>query len=129
MFHISILVVQVTKKDWFCKNCKAKRHQCYICGELGASDEALGSNREVFVCDAASCGKFYHPRCVARRLKPTLVESEALAKVIQAGEETFTCPLHRCKKCGKGEEKKERDLILATCRRCPAAWHVKCLPR
>ncbi|KAG0586072.1 hypothetical protein KC19_2G061600 [Ceratodon purpureus] len=119
------------RRGWFCTNCKTKKHQCYVCEGLGNSDAALGRKREVFVCDVASCGKFYHPRCIASKLKPGSDEREAreaLAKGIRAGE-SFTCPLHRCKKCGKGEEKKERDLNLATCRRCPAAWHVKCLPR
>lgn len=129
MFHLSILAVQELKNNWLCKNCEFKKHQCYVCGELGDSDEALGPRREVFVCDVASCGKFYHPKCVASKLKPPGGEREELAKGIRAGVESFTCPLHRCKKCGKGQEKKDKDLNLATCRRCPAAWHVKCLPR
>lgn len=129
--RLSMLVVQNIRRGWFCTNCKTKKHQCYVCEGLGTSDAALGRKREVFVCDVASCGKFYHPRCIASKLKPGSDEREsreALAKGIRAGE-SFTCPLHRCTKCGKGEEKKERDLNLAACRRCPAAWHVKCLPR
>jgi hypothetical protein len=130
VFHLSILAVQELKNNWLCKNCEFKKHQCYVCGELGDSDEALGPRREVFVCDVASCGKFYHPWCVASKLKPTAGdEREALANGIRAGEESFTCPLHMCKECGKGEEKEDRGLNLAKCRRCPAAWHVKCLPR
>ncbi|KAG0607072.1 hypothetical protein M758_8G001100 [Ceratodon purpureus] len=119
------------RRGWFCTNCKIKKHQCYACEGLGTSDAALGRKREVFACDVASCGKFYHPMCVASKLRPGANEGEsreALAKGIRAGE-SFTCPLHRCTECGRGEEKGERDLNLATCRRCPAAWHVKCLPR
>ena len=126
--HFSILGMQEFKEYWFCKNCEIKKHQCYVCWKLGDSDEALGPRRQVFGCDVASCGKFYHPWCVAKRLKPT-DEREALVNRIRSGEESFTCPLHTCKECGKGEEKRKRKLNLATCRRCPSAWHLKCLPR
>ena len=131
VFDFSILAVQKTKRGWFCTNCKTKRHQCYACGQLGNSDVALGPEREVFVCDVASCGKFYHPKCVVKQLMPTgtVEERRALIRGIRAGEESFTCPLHRCQRCGKGEDKKEKDLNLAICRRCPKAWHVECLPR
>ncbi|XP_024400871.1 protein ENHANCED DOWNY MILDEW 2 isoform X2 [Physcomitrium patens] len=114
--------------QWLCKNCVYKKHQCYVCGELGDSDEDLGVKREVFVCDVACCGKFYHPTCVANEIALTEDDRKLLATNIQAGVESFACPLHRCKKCGKGEDSTEESLLLARCRRCPATWHKKCLP-
>lgn len=34
-------------EKYLCKNCKYKKHQCYVCGKLGTSDETLGGEREV----------------------------------------------------------------------------------
>ena len=34
-------------EKYLCKNCKYKKHQCYVCGKLGTSDETLGAEREV----------------------------------------------------------------------------------
>ncbi|CAK9196765.1 unnamed protein product [Sphagnum troendelagicum] len=113
-------------EKWLCRNCKEKQHQCYICGELGASDEALKNKRQVFVCDVALCGRFYHPTCIAKELVPE--NSKAFAENIREGRDTFSCPLHKCKLCGKAENKEDKDLQLAKCRRCPSAWHRKCLP-
>jgi hypothetical protein len=36
-------------EKWLCRNCKEKQHQCYICGKLGASDEALKNKRQVIL--------------------------------------------------------------------------------
>jgi len=113
-------------EKWLCRNCKEKQHQCYICGKLGASDEALKNKRQVFVCDVALCGRFYHPTCIAKELVPE--NSKAFAENIREGRDTFSCPLHKCKLCGKAENKEDKDLQLAKCRRCPSAWHRKCLP-
>ncbi|CAM6035990.1 unnamed protein product [Sphagnum compactum] len=113
-------------EKWLCRNCKEKQHQCYICGELGASDEALKNKRQVFVCDVALCGRFYHPTCIAKELVPE--NSKAFAENVREGRDTFSCPLHKCKLCGKAENKEDKDLQLAKCRRCPSAWHRKCLP-
>ncbi|CAM6013852.1 unnamed protein product [Sphagnum balticum] len=113
-------------EKWLCRNCKEKQHQCYICGKLGASDEALKNKRQVFVCDVALCGRFYHPTCIAKELVPE--NSKAFAENVREGRDTFSCPLHKCKLCGKAENKEDKDLQLAKCRRCPSAWHRKCLP-
>jgi hypothetical protein len=81
---------------------------------------------QVFVCDVALCGRFYHPTCIAKELVPE--NSKAFAENIREGRDTFSCPLHKCKLCGKAENKEDKDLQLAKCRRCPSAWHRKCLP-
>lgn len=82
---------------------------------------------QVFMCDVALCGKYYHPLCIVKEICPR-EKQRARAKNIQEGVESFTCPLHKCKKCGKPEDKEVGDLKLARCRRCPQSWHKKCLP-
>ncbi|CAI5956659.1 unnamed protein product [Closterium sp. NIES-64] len=76
------------KETWLCPNCEAKQHVCFICHQLGRSEPVSGGNagadgggegeeqgqqqgqqvlqeQEVFMCDVALCGHFYHPTCVA----------------------------------------------------------------
>ncbi|KZV40758.1 hypothetical protein F511_30321 [Dorcoceras hygrometricum] len=104
-----------------------KRHQCFACGELGASDDTSGA--EVFRCGNGACGHFYHPFCVAKLLHPG---NEAAAKEQQkkvASGEQFACPVHRCFECKELEVRSESELQFAICRRCPRAYHRKCLPR
>ncbi|GFS33679.1 similar to ENHANCED DOWNY MILDEW 2 [Actinidia rufa] len=72
---------------------------------------------------------FYHPKCVVKLLYPG---DEALAKEVQnkiAAGESFACPAHKCTVCKQGEDKEVYDLQFALCRRCPKAYHRKCLPR
>ena len=84
---------------------------------------------QVFVCDAAMCGHFYHPMCAAELIlrDSDKIEQTALAQMIKEGK-GFVCPMHKCWKCGKGEVKEERDLQFGICRRCPRVWHRKCFP-
>ncbi|KAJ6824964.1 protein ENHANCED DOWNY MILDEW 2-like isoform X2 [Iris pallida] len=114
-------------QNFLCRNCKLKRHQCFACGKLGSSDKSAGA--EVFQCASATCGHFYHPKCAADILFPNN-ETEALEcrKKIADGQ-SFTCPVHKCCVCKQVENKQERDLQFAVCRRCPKAYHRKCLPR
>ncbi|XP_073058891.1 protein ENHANCED DOWNY MILDEW 2 isoform X1 [Primulina eburnea] len=113
--------------DFYCKNCEHKRHQCFACGELGSSDDS--SVAEVFRCGNGACGHFYHPYCVAKLLHPG---NEAAAKEqqekISSGEQ-FACPVHKCSVCKELEVRSDRELQFAICRRCPRAYHRKCLPR
>lgn len=84
---------------------------------------------QVFSCVSGTCGHFYHPECVAKKLHP---EDEVQAKVLQteiAAGESFTCPLHKCYLCKQLEVKKDHELQFAICRRCPKAYHRKCLPK
>ncbi|XP_074310871.1 protein ENHANCED DOWNY MILDEW 2 [Silene latifolia] len=111
-----------------CQNCQHKQHQCYSCGVLGSSDKDSGA-AEVFQCFNATCGYFYHPSCVAKQLHRSDEEaSNALQKDIAAGE-PFTCPLHLCFACRQPEDRIDPELRMAVCRRCPKAYHRKCLPR
>ncbi|KAJ6826809.1 protein ENHANCED DOWNY MILDEW 2-like isoform X2 [Iris pallida] len=114
-------------QNFLCKNCELKRHQCFACGKLGSSDKSASA--EVFQCANATCGHFYHPNCVSDILFPNN-ETEALEcrKKIADGQ-SFTCPVHKCSVCKQVENKQERDLQFATCRRCPKTYHRKCLPR
>ena len=34
------MISEDERKDFICKNCKYKQHQCYICGDLEPSDGA-----------------------------------------------------------------------------------------
>ncbi|KAL3508427.1 hypothetical protein ACH5RR_027828 [Cinchona calisaya] len=113
-----------------CKNCQYKQHQCFVCGELGSSDKSAGA--EVFQCVKGTCGYFYHPKCVAKALRlrrgdkaKDLDESE-----IAAGK-SFVCPIHYCSRCKElePEGKSDPQMQFAVCRRCPNAYHRKCLPR
>ncbi|KAL0875351.1 hypothetical protein Bca101_025056 [Brassica carinata] len=114
-------------QKYYCPNCEHKMHSCFICKKLGSSDNSNGA-AEVFQCVSATCGYFYHPRCVSKRLHlGNKEEAEALERQIIAGE--FTCPLHKCSVCKNGEVKTDSDLQFAVCRRCPKSYHRKCLPR
>ncbi|XP_051128181.1 protein ENHANCED DOWNY MILDEW 2 [Andrographis paniculata] len=112
---------------YFCKNCEYKKHQCFACGELGSSDKSSGA--EVFCCANGACGYFYHPSCVANLLHPDdrAAAAEHLKKI--AAGETFACPAHKCHVCKELEVRSNHDLQFAVCRRCPRAYHRKCLPR
>ncbi|PKU65354.1 hypothetical protein MA16_Dca024422 [Dendrobium catenatum] len=114
-------------QNFLCKNCKLKQHQCFACGKLGSSDKS--ANAEVFCCVSATCGRFYHPKCVADLLFPeNKIEATELGKRIAAGE-SFTCSVHRCIVCKQVENKEVEELQFAMCRRCPKSYHRKCLPR
>ncbi|ESQ32505.1 hypothetical protein EUTSA_v10003648mg [Eutrema salsugineum] len=111
---------------YLCDNCLYKQHQCYACGQLGSSDE--NSSQEVFPCSASNCGHFYHPICVAKHLYAgDQNKSEELQAKI-AARDSFCCPLHICKLCKTSENKNVYALHFAVCRRCPTAYHRKCLP-
>lgn len=81
------------------------------------------------MCDAAMCGHFYHPSCIAALIlrDKDSSEQEALAESIK-DKKGFVCTMHKCWKCDKGEDKKDKDLQFGICRRCPRVWHRKCLP-
>ncbi|XP_052146959.1 protein ENHANCED DOWNY MILDEW 2-like [Oryza glaberrima] len=127
---------QVESSKLICKNCVYKQHQCFGCGELGSSDMSSGS-AEVYQCSKSRCRRFYHPKCLAE------FDSSKNPPV-------FECPLHECFACkNKGEKYNEetcknkghesikkkqgaennKKMHLALCRRCPIAYHRKCLPR
>ncbi|GAU29548.1 hypothetical protein TSUD_152980, partial [Trifolium subterraneum] len=114
-------------QNFYCKNCKYNKHQCFACGELGCSDKFAGA--EVFKCASATCGFFYHPQCVTKLLHRVVEDVQPeLVRNIASGE-PFTCPAHYCCICKEMENKKEHDLHFAVCRRCPKSYHRKCLPR
>ncbi|GJZ14525.1 enhanced downy mildew 2-like protein [Tanacetum coccineum] len=118
---------EALKKGYKCENCRYNLHQCFACGELGSSDNS--SNTEVFQCSAATCGHFYHLKCVAKLLqKDNEAEPQALEKKI-AGGDPFMCPAHKCAVCKQTENEKVKELQFAVCRRCPTSYHRKCIPR
>ncbi|CAO2188932.1 unnamed protein product [Urochloa humidicola] len=112
-------------KNFLCKNCEYKQHQCFVCGVLEPSD---GTNAKVFLCNNATCGHFYHPKCVAQLLCPNNKnEASELEKSIVTGI-SFTCPVHWCFQCKGLEDRTQEPLQFAVCRRCPRSYHRKCLP-
>ncbi|OVA06583.1 zinc finger protein [Macleaya cordata] len=118
---------QLKAPNFFCPNCQYKQHQCFACGKLGSSDKSSGA--EVFCCVSPTCGHFYHPKCAAELLHlGNGAEVKQLQKRIASGE-SFTCPAHKCFLCKQGENKDVCGLQFAICRRCPKAYHRKCLPR
>ncbi|XP_066390009.1 protein ENHANCED DOWNY MILDEW 2-like isoform X2 [Miscanthus floridulus] len=113
-------------ESFWCKNCEYKQHQCFICGVLEPSD---GAAAKVFLCNNATCGHFYHPKCVAQQLHPNNIdEASELEKKITEGF-SFTCPIHWCFHCKGLEDRTQGPLQFAVCRRCPKSYHRKCLPR
>jgi hypothetical protein len=85
---------------------------------------------QVFQCEHSDCGHFYHPRCIAQLLYPPGSEEAALFEVeVAAAREKFTCPMHECIVCKGVEDKNDRNMQFAVCRRCPTAYHRQCLPR
>ncbi|XP_057955272.1 protein ENHANCED DOWNY MILDEW 2-like isoform X3 [Malania oleifera] len=116
-------------QNFLCKNCQYQQHQCFACGILGSSDNESSEAAEVFSCASATCIHFYHPECIAKLLHPgDQIQAARLKKKIAAGE-SFTCPAHQCFVCREVENKNMHDLQFAVCRRCPKAYHRKCLPR
>ncbi|KAI3457754.1 hypothetical protein Pfo_014417 [Paulownia fortunei] len=114
-------------QTFMCKNCQYQQHQCFICGRLGTSDKSSGA--EVFPCVSATCGHFYHPQCVSELVFPgDENQAQELQKQIEAGD-SFTCPAHKCSVCKQGEDRNVHEMQFAVCRRCPKAYHRKCLPR
>lgn len=83
----------------------------------------------MFLCNNATCGHFYHPKCVAQQLHPINIdEASELEKKITEGF-SFTCPIHWCFHCKGLEDRTQEPLQFAVCRRCPKSYHRKCLPR
>ncbi|KAJ0813452.1 putative P-type ATPase, A domain superfamily [Helianthus annuus] len=73
-----------SQNEYKCENCQYSLHQYFVCGELGSSDKS--SNTEVFRCSSATCGHFYHPKCVAKQLqKNDKTERQKLQEKIAAG--------------------------------------------
>ncbi|TKW25131.1 hypothetical protein SEVIR_3G095800v4 [Setaria viridis] len=120
------MILAADDKDFICKNCKYKQHQCFACGELESSD--LSSEPKVFQCEVDDCGRFYHPECVAKLLYPESELEASLFAVQVAAREKFTCPIHECIVCKGVENKNHRNMQFAVCRRCPTTYHRKCLP-
>lgn len=112
--------------SYLCKNCEYKEHQCFKCGELEPSAEP---NAKVFKCNNPTCGHFYHPKCVAKLLLPDDSRGSCeLAKRVRTGM-SFTCPVHWCFECRRMEDRTQRAMQFAVCRRCPKSYHRECLPR
>uniref|UniRef100_A0A0D3GZ58 Uncharacterized protein n=1 Tax=Oryza barthii TaxID=65489 RepID=A0A0D3GZ58_9ORYZ len=86
-----------------------------FCKTLGYTSREV----EVFQCCNASCGRFYHPKCVAGLLEPD--GACGLEKRIADGM-TFTCPVHWCFECKQIED---RDHDIDATFRTPCRDHIK----
>ena len=139
---------QLELPEFLCENCESKKHQCFVCGELGSSDQG-GDEQVIIQCNKRGCKRFYHPYCLP--LDINKIPEDA-------------CPMHECYSCKKknatsednkmtgktkgketcrkkhatSEGNKTRgqskgrgtwEMNLVLCRRCPKAFHRKCLPR
>ncbi|RLN31069.1 la-related protein 6B-like [Panicum miliaceum] len=116
-----------TEEGFICKNCQYKQHQCFACGLLGSSDDT-SSQPEVFQCSHDDCAHFYHPKCIAQLLYPNSEEATTFEVEVAAAREKFTCLMHECIVCKGVENKNDRSMQFAVCRRCPTVYHRKCLP-
>ncbi|KAK8467182.1 hypothetical protein PHAVU_008G273400 [Phaseolus vulgaris] len=114
-------------QNFYCKNCECHQHQCFACGKLGSSDKVIGA--EVFKCASGTCDRFYHPHCVAKLLPDVVKQVTKEFESNIADGNPFTCPLHYCCVCKGLENMMDPELQFAVCRRCPKAYHRKCLPR
>jgi len=98
-------------ETWICNDCKQGRHQCAVCSEYGADDE------EVFKCDRATCGLYFHENCLTmyENVDMSIVERTVETKEIDpsTGQEVITgtqvicrpkfkCPAHTCWCCSGG---------------------------
>jgi hypothetical protein len=68
-FPLSLLQAEGAKLladdgEWWCEECRAGRHTCFICGDEGEDHE------EVIMCCQGDCGKFYHYNCVTSQSAP-----------------------------------------------------------
>lgn len=44
VLYINVLLcIWQAMPNFYCKNCKYKQHQCFVCGELGSSDKSSGA--------------------------------------------------------------------------------------
>jgi len=84
---------------------------------------------QVFQCEHDDCARFYHPKCVAQMLYPDSHHRQELFELQVAAGERFSCPMHECIVCKEVENKTEKRMQFAVCRRCPTVYHRKCLPR
>lgn len=74
-------------------------------------------------CDVVDCGKFYCTKCQ----KEISRETELHLGIKVKTKNSFICPLHFCKSCGSRED--HQDDALFPCRRCPVAFHERCMSR
>jgi len=96
---------------WICNDCQQNRHQCAVCNEYGADDD------DVFKCDRASCGLYFHENCLAmyENVEITIVErtvettevDPATGREVVTGTQVvcrpkFKCPAHTCWCCSGG---------------------------
>ncbi|KAL6842467.1 hypothetical protein ACP4OV_027702 [Aristida adscensionis] len=80
---------QVQAMDRFiCTNCTNRQHRCAGCGVVGSSDAA---NAQVFRCSHVSCGRFYHPACIAAQLHPENPLEAARCRDQVAADMAFEC--------------------------------------
>uniref|UniRef100_A0A0D9XXW6 Zinc finger PHD-type domain-containing protein n=1 Tax=Leersia perrieri TaxID=77586 RepID=A0A0D9XXW6_9ORYZ len=97
-------------------------------GSQGQGTKPKSNNDAVFQCEDKKCGHFYHPKCLARLLYPDSSKQALNFEQEVAHGLKFLCPVHKCHTCKEGENKDDEKMQLAVCRRCPTAYHRKCLP-
>jgi len=105
-------------EQWFCKECRDRVHECFLCHQEGEDD------KEVFLCSARLCGKFYHRECV---------QQNKLTRPNPAGPAgSFFCPRHRCASCSHSLLAKRVNYVM--CLRCTNSYHCakklsRCVPQ
>jgi hypothetical protein len=51
------------RRRWLCSDCRCHRMRCFYCKRWGSTHDMLS-------CGRRTCGKFYHPECLAASLQP-----------------------------------------------------------
>jgi hypothetical protein len=117
-------------QPWRCAACVVGRHRCFECGVAGSTvaDAADAAPPALFKCGVLECTRFYHPRCVPQALRRQNGVATPAPSPPGGHPMAFTCAQHACRACGDAAEPGKRNGMLVPCRRCPDAYHKRCLP-
>lgn len=79
----------LNKQDYICDECQNERHECFAC-KLSYTDDP---NQVTKKCSIATCGKYYHEKCMK--------SSELFRKDSSstANKPAYICPQHACNTC------------------------------
>lgn len=128
-YHFSCLGIDATPagEKWLCEQCRTNEQKCFGCGRNGT----IGSKGGVFRCSVASCGKFFHQRCIdtdklsRRPRKPkTVKDDEGVEHEMYEFDAPFRCPRHVCSVC----ENTRKSSDMMCCLKCPESYHPYCVP-
>ncbi|KAK9815454.1 hypothetical protein WJX72_003907 [[Myrmecia] bisecta] len=107
-FHAGCRAPLVATPQAWCTECASASHSCGHCGQAPSPEAPLQK------CSMRSCGRHYHPGCVA---------ASPLTSYSGAGR-AFRCPVHYCAHCGRSGD----AVPMLQCIRCATGYHIRCTP-